>query len=464
MRNILGSQAATRPTKSFIQHIKKGSISIIIRIRKIGLSNFKNVENGTINLPGLHSELSEDMESEIIGIYGQNGSGKTAVVEALAILKHILSGNPLPQNAADKIHKSAISSELSFEFDLQLHQHEATIYYQAQLTGTQNEDLTINKEKLSYKIKQVHEPRQKETIIDFDADEKGYAFRPIKNLNRLNHKSPENNVDLLVSKKMSQKNRTSFIFSDETREILKNSYDFVEYRDIIFALRQYARQKLFIMDHDYKIQEEDMPAMKPMLVSLEAFETMKNTLAQVNIVISAIIPGLEVDIKNYGPQLSPDGTSGVRIEMVSKRQDLEIPLRYESGGIKKIIYMLGSMIKMYNDPSVCLVVDELDSGIFEYLLGELLEILSQNARGQLIFTSHNLRPLEKLSADSLIFTTTNPKNRYYRLRGGNEKESLRSKYYRCISLGGQKENLYEQTDHFEIARAFRRAGRMNHED
>lgn len=428
------------------------------------LKNFKNVENGTINLARLQSELSQDMESEIIGIYGQNGSGKTAVVEALAILKSILSGNSLPQSSADKIHKAASSSELSFEFDLQLHQHEATIYYQAQLTGTQNEDLTISKEKLSCKKKEDDQPGQKETIIDFDAQEKGYAFRPLKNLKKLNHKSSDNNVDLLVSKRMSQKNRTSFIFSDETREILKNSYDFEEYRDIIFALRQYAREKLFIMEHDYKMQEEYMPAMKPMLVSLQTLETMKKTLAQVNLVMSAIIPGLEIDIKNYGPQLSPDGTSGVRIEMVSRRQDLEIPLRYESGGIKKIIYMLGSMIKMYNDPSVCLVVDELDSGIFEYLLGELLEILSQNARGQLIFTSHNLRPLEKLSADSLIFTTTNPKNRYYKLRGKNEKESLRSKYYRCISLGGQNENLYEQTDHFEITRAFRRAGRMNNED
>ena len=399
------------------------------------------------------------MESEIIGIYGQNGSGKTAVVEAMHMLRLILSGNPLPENSGDYIHQAAESAELSFEFDVQLHQETCAVYYQAQLERYGSGSAGISKEKLSYKML----PAKKETIIEFDAKEKGYAFRPLKNLKRLNHKSPENNVDLLVSKKMSQKNRTSFIFSDDTYEILRNAYDFADYRDIIFGLRHYAHSKLFIIQHGNGYQDSPLALREPSVVPAELYESMKKAAEQINIVLSAIIPGLETDIKNYGSQLGADGSRGIRIETVSRRQGLEIPMRYESDGIKKIISILSSMIKMYNDPSVCLVVDELDSGIFEYLLGELLEILAENARGQLIFTSHNLRPLEKLSTDSLIFTTTNPKNRYYRFSGKNGRESLRGRYYRCISLGGQRENLYEQTDHFEISRAFRTAGRMTDE-
>lgn len=52
---------------------------------------------------------------------------------------------------------------------------------------------------------------------------------------------------------------------------------------------------------------------------------------------------------------------------------------------------------MYNDPTTTVVIDELDCSIFEYLLGELLSIIEESGRGQLIFTSHNLRPLEKLN-------------------------------------------------------------------
>ena len=55
--------------------------------------------------------------------------------------------------------------------------------------------------------------------------------------------------------------------------------------------------------------------------------------------------------------------------------------------------------------------DELDAGISEVLLGTLLHTIEETGKGQLIFTSHNLRPLEVLSKDNIVFTTTNPSNR-----------------------------------------------------
>jgi len=113
------------------------------------------------------------------------------------------------------------------------------------------------------------------------------------------------------------------------------------------------------------------------------------------------------------------------------------------------------MIAMYNKPGICLAVDELDAGIFEYLLGEILEIIQDRAKGQLVFTSHNLRPLEKLNKESLIFTTTNPKNRYIRFTNVKETNNLRSFYYRGIKLGGQDEEVYEKTEKHRIARVFR---------
>ena len=61
-----------------------------------------------------------------------------------------------------------------------------------------------------------------------------------------------------------------------------------------------------------------------------------------------------------------------------------------------------------------LTVDELDAGIFEYLLGELLKVISEKGKGQLIFTSHNLRPLETIDKGFIAFTTVNPENRYIR--------------------------------------------------
>lgn len=108
---------------------------------------------------------------------------------------------------------------------------------------------------------------------------------------------------------------------------------------------------------------------------------------------------------------------------------------------------------------MCLAIDELDSGVFEYLLGELLSVFENGGKGQLIFTSHNLRALEMLDKKCILFSTTNPDNRYIRLQNVQTNNNLRDLYLRSLTLGGQKEKMHEDTDSVAIGRAFRRAGK-----
>lgn len=51
----------------------------VVRITNICIQNFKNVINGSLSL----KNARKDYKASVIGIYGQNGSGKTSVVEAL---------------------------------------------------------------------------------------------------------------------------------------------------------------------------------------------------------------------------------------------------------------------------------------------------------------------------------------------------------------------------------------------
>ena len=84
---------------------------------------------------------------------------------------------------------------------------------------------------------------------------------------------------------------------------------------------------------------------------------------------------------------------------------------------------------------------EVLSHFFEFLLGEILQVISVHGKGQLIFTAHNLRPLECLPSSCLVFTTTNPDNRYIKFRGSGASNNLRSQYLRAINLGGQKAGI-----------------------
>ena len=150
--------------------------------------------------------------------------------------------------------------------------------------------------------------------------------------------------------------------------------------------------------------------------------------------------------------------------MSNREGERSIPIRMESEGIIKIVSILNALIQAFGNHSICLVIDELDAGIFEYMLGELLDIFNTSAKGQLIFTSHNLRALEMLDKNSIMFSTVNPENRYIHMKNVKGTNNLRGMYIRSITLGGQEESIYEKTDSLKIARAFRKAGRrLQHE-
>ena len=291
-------------------------------------------------------------------------------------------------------------------------------------------------------------------------------------------------IKLGVLREIAGKERRSFIFSNDFSKIVKESkFVDVERINTIEQLKHFAKENLFVIRNNgngpfnldfsfpfnFKHKEKEnlsygtiqLSLTSPTITDKPAFSIINNTFTELNIVLQEIVPGLKVVVKNEGPQQTPDGKEGVRFELLSQRDDNPaIPLLFESEGIKKIISILSLLISVYNNPSTFLAVDELDAGVFEFLLGEILEIIEEKANGKLLFTSHNLRPLEMIKKESLIFTTTNPENRYTRLSGLQTNNNPRSVYLRSISLGGQKDPIYQETNHFKIARAFRKAGKI----
>lgn len=190
----------------------------------------------------------------------------------------------------------------------------------------------------------------------------------------------------------------------------------------------------------------------------EAVSMVEHVIANMNIVLSQIVPGLTIRIEKLGEMVFANGKKGVKVQLMSLKNKKAIPLKYESEGIKKIISILQLLVVVYNRASITVAIDELDAGVFEYLLGELLRIISEKGKGQLLFTSHNLRPLETLDRGFIAFTTTNPSNRYIRMSKLKDNNNLRDFYFRDIVLGEQIEEVYDPTNNAEIALAFREAG------
>ena len=68
--------------------------------------------------------------------------------------------------------------------------------------------------------------------------------------------------------------------------------------------------------------------------------------------------------------------------------------KYESTGIKKIIEMYSALCSVENGDIV--FIDEFDANIHDVLLVKLVEYVMNYAEGQLIFTTHNLAPMDVL--------------------------------------------------------------------
>ena len=83
-----------------------------VRIESIEIKNFKNVGYGHLDF----EESKKGGRASILGLYGQNGSGKTALIDALELLRLALSGRAIPAYFADYINVDSEYATLKYGF------------------------------------------------------------------------------------------------------------------------------------------------------------------------------------------------------------------------------------------------------------------------------------------------------------------------------------------------------------
>lgn len=464
-----------------------------VRFKKIAIRNWKNVKNGEIIFNDEKNRLV--YHPSIVGLYGQNGSGKTTLIQVIDVVKTLLMGQSLPDSITDLISNNEDTSSIFMELSLSDYKsHEYRVEYFVELNiikefaenvinenAMEKKKIVVNNEKLSFSHYVNNELVTRKNDLIISNYNNSIPFLPESKLKILSNNSKEAQYDLKVSKTLSYETSKSFIFNANTLKVFREQCKEETYLTILNSIVNYANFNLFVIDtndiglinanlalpFNFKIKDDlrhvalGRIALNIKGISLipeKVLHVVEMTMDNMNLVLSQIIPNLNVKIEKKGIQILEDGTEMVQVQLYSLRNGVKISLENESEGIKKLVSILQILIVMYNNPSTTVAIDELDSGIFEYLLGELLKIISQSAKGQLIFSSHNLRPLETIDKKYVYFTTTNENNRYVKMSNVLKNNNLRDFYFRELLLGGQKEELYEQTNNGAIALAFSEAG------
>ena len=225
-----------------------------VRISSINIRNFKNVISGNLDL---HRSI-EHGNASVLGLYGQNGSGKTALIDTIELLQYLLCGRPVPDKFADYINIDAETATICFEFCV----GELVASYSFEIAGVlddteQNTQYTLSNRK---KIRVFNEiikcsmPAERQNRIGIlISTQSSKIFAPQNKLALLTGKS-DNNTDLIVAKKFTVASSRSFVFSKELlntiRAQAKNcpSYELDFFSSIIESLVYFGNKCLFVIN------------------------------------------------------------------------------------------------------------------------------------------------------------------------------------------------------------------------
>ena len=214
---------------------------------------------------------------------------------------------------------------------------------------------------------------------------------------------------------------TAFIMPDSYGASITNNL-FLSYGDKVTPLSALNKDKTGVM-----------------IASENEIETIEKIIAISNKFMKKVVSDFEVTLDKELQETTAEGVKKFRVQFMSNKKEGNFPFENESEGIKRLFNIAVALARCMNEADYIVFIDEFDEGVFEVLYGELINGLNKQCMGQLIFTSHNLRPLEVLNYKNFIFSTLNPKNRFVTLKGIKPQNNLRDIYIRKIMYGGNEE-------------------------
>lgn len=440
----------------------------ITRLEALRFKNIKNIKEGCVYFneqKKLERGIYDENElSSVLGIYGQNGSGKTTALDALRFIQILFSNAPIAPTFVDFINCDSGSMSVGADFLVNIKNRFFYVYYDIDIGKRNDNRMFIASEKLSYF--ELGKERDKCNFFEFRSGGK------IKDT-FLSKLASRDKVIYQYTSSIETDATTnngfilSAIFNSKLLNIAAQNKDGLgDYFDIISALASFGRNNLAIYSINYfnensnvgirfrvREQNENMVGdifvpFTPYALDTRYFKVFEQIISKVNRVMPSIIPGYVIKIQKTNNAEIQKLTNSVEFYMTSQRfNNKPIALIYESNGIKKIISVLSGLIDAYSNEGCLMAIDEIDSGIFEYLLGEIVYAFDNFGKGQLIFTSHNMRILEKVNYKNIFFTTVDHSKAFIQFTNVRESNNLRDMYYKYIANGYEKEpKLYDMVE------------------
>lgn len=470
------------------------------RILSVALSNIKNVESGYAEFSekkDIENGILDGVSDGVLGFYGPNGSGKTTIVDAFEILKDFSLHRPVYSFEDSSLSKRVLgkfdyyltlgktSGSVEYEFLINYENHPYKVRYSFELIRQDDLVLIAGEHLLVFRYFPESKTPFKYPFAPIDVDYRNDSFLTLYDGVKHNEGKIfsfpvqgthefEAMLRLSAEKTFCSRSGTSFLFSEENINYLQSHKkpDVRIVGGVLRALSSQLKYRLFVSSDKLAagsnlgksalfgifFDPEDgqevhglfSRADEPFFIDKKLLSGYEQMVKEINTFISSFVPGFQLCLDVHQKEIREGETTKIEIDIYRLIGDNRLPLSQESAGLKQLVNLSMAFVYAYGEPSAWLVVDELDAGVFETLWADIVETQSREGKGQIIFTAHNLAPLERIAPSSIVFATNNPQKRYISFKGSVKKSNnLRLLYVRALRLGWRGEDLsngFEQQD------------------
>ncbi|MCM1284368.1 MAG: ATP-binding protein [Muribaculaceae bacterium] len=434
----------------------------LIYLLNITVSGIKCIK-GEVRFDFYKKTINREFDPEkyrIKAIYGENGSGKSAVVTAVKIFQDILLNNRYLNESKNQsfldeiINKSAKTFRFSCEYLVTIGKERTAYRYTIELKKEPDGLYRIAHEELKLKsgnyansnYKVIFESRYGELVFVDCGEENRERVKKLS-MNLLSDNSLPGIYILNIDKLEDSGGGLLFhlalclILAATIRVYLAD-----EDQHELYFLRKVVREADENHTNLFKDIREEFEgsltflSVNEKIVPKKYYEEYREKVGR----LTKFIKLFKQDLVSIEIEAKEDGEN-YRCDLNLDYGDYLVNKEFESTGIKKLIHLFDCFMAASDNGIV--FIDEMDSNINDVYLCRLIEYFMFYGNGQLCFTTHNLDPMSilKENKNSIDFLSGDNRVVSWTARGNASPDN----YYRNGMIEDSPFNIYA-TDFLEI--------------
>ena len=381
--------------------------------------NFKSLKDIEFNL-----NKTKTKTNQFISIYGENGSGKTNIVELFKLLQQSIMSRAT-DIAMNKMPKEfwKIQEEMSDQLPTEIRQIFQLSFNLKEYRMLDEEEATeieygfkINNKDGFYYIKFDDEIIE-EKLYYMARKQRAYLFQ----INKENNKITKNlNKNIFINEKYNEElvdgidkywgkytflSLLSFETIEKNKDYIDNniSKNIIEVIDRIWLMTVHVDKGALKIIPDGFVKVRKLNNIQKGIVKKDKLPEIKKYENVLNIFFTQAY----ADIKEVKYEIN-EKEDRIHYELYFNKmiggQIKSIPSRLESDGTRRILNQFDTIIGSLLGETV--ILDEIDNGIHDVLMKNIIMSIKDEITGQLIITTHNTLLLEILPKENIYILST----------------------------------------------------------